>query len=188
MHQVWTPLWNSIVDSSLWDEDDAVCKVFITLLALKDEDHVVRCNAYQIAKKCGRKSEDEVLECLKILASPDKKRKEKQEFDGRRIEKVEEGWLVLNGQKYQDLMQTVVRRRKQAQWQREQRMIERAVREGKALNPSELTPGLKNRYERAREKWRKLVQKKVDLDGEICGRQEGVDQALRGNGTPDLQA
>ena len=174
----WTPIWNTLVDSSIWEEDDAVCKIFITLLALKDVDQVVRLTAYQIAKKAN-KTEGEAIRCLKVLASPDKKRIEKQPHDGRRIERVEDGYLVLNGQKFQDMVQDMRRKRQQAQWQREQRMIERAVMNGEGLNPADLTPALKARYDRAREKWRKKVQKKVDLDGEIAGRKEGVSEAFK---------
>lgn len=138
-----------IVESSLWqDEDDATCKVFITMMAVKDPDHVVRLSAYQIGKKAN-KTEKEVLEALKILSSPDKRRIEPQEFEGRRIEKREDGWFMLNGQKYQDMMQEMIRQRDQARWQREQRMIERAVRTGEGLNPKEVSPKIMERYERA---------------------------------------
>lgn len=105
----WAPLWNGIVDSSIWDEPDYVVKIFLTMMALKDADHVVRLTAYQIGKRA-RKSESEVLDALKILSSPDKRRMEKQEFDGRRIRAVEEGWLVLNGEKYRALVQLEMRR------------------------------------------------------------------------------
>mgnify|MGYP001614271764 CR=1 FL=1 len=105
----WAPLFSKIVDSSLWCEPDFVVKVFITLLAKKDADHVVRGSAFNIA--CwAKKTEAEVLAALKVLAAPDKKRLEPQLFEGRRIEKVEGGWLVLNGQAYQDLMRGVNRR------------------------------------------------------------------------------
>ena len=100
-----------IVDSSIWDEDDSVCKVFITMMALKDADHIVRLTAYQIGRRC-RKSEQEVMDALLILASPDKRRVEPQEFDGRRIKKVDDGWLMLNGEKYKRLAQEESRKAK----------------------------------------------------------------------------
>lgn len=112
----WAPLWSGIVDSSLWDEEDAVIKVFMTMLATKDSDHVCRLTAYNLHKKTG-KSETEILEILKILASPDTRRKEKQEFDGRRIKAVEDGWLILNGEKYRAMVQ---KERERARWRRAQ--------------------------------------------------------------------
>lgn len=95
----WTPLWSKIVDSSIWCEPDTVRIVFITMLALKDSDHVVRHSAFQLGQRA-KKTEDEVLKALKVLSSPDKKRLEPQPYDGRRIQRVEDGWLMLNGEEY----------------------------------------------------------------------------------------
>jgi hypothetical protein len=95
----WTPLWSKIIDSSVWSEPDNVRIVFITMLAKKDSDHIVRGTAYMIGR-WANKNEADVLAALKVLAAPDKRRLEKQPFDGRRIEKVEEGWLMLNGEEY----------------------------------------------------------------------------------------
>lgn len=95
----WTPLWSKIVDSSIWSEPDTVRIVFITMLAKKDSDHIVRGTAFNIAK-WANKSEAEVIQALKVLAAPDKHRIEKQPFDGRRIEKHEDGWFMLNGEDY----------------------------------------------------------------------------------------
>lgn len=97
------------MDSSLWEEDGDVVKVFMTLLATKDSDHISRMDAYRIHKKCNL-DELKVLDILKLLASPDKRRKTRQPFDGRRIKAVEDGWLVLNGQKYRDLVQIEMRK------------------------------------------------------------------------------
>lgn len=124
--KTWAPLWNGIVDSSIWDEPDYVVKIFLTMLAVKDSDHIVRLNAYQIGKKA-RKDEREVLDALKVLSSPDTKRIEKQEFDGRRIMAVEEGWLILNGQKYRDAvsleMKRARNRKAQAAWREKQKLM-----------------------------------------------------------------
>lgn len=121
----WTPLWSGIVESSLWDEPDPVIKVFITMLAIKDSDHVCRATAYQLAKKTG-KTEVEVLDALKVLSSPDTRRHEHQDFEGRRIEAVEEGWLILNGEKYREkVSQEMARarnRRSQAAWRERQKI------------------------------------------------------------------
>lgn len=105
----WAPLFSKIVDSSLWCEPDFVVKVFITMLAKKDADHIVRGSAFNIAS-WARKTEKEALEALRVLSSPDTRRLEPQPFEGRRIEKVPEGWLVLNGQAYQDMMRGLNRR------------------------------------------------------------------------------
>jgi hypothetical protein len=116
----YTPLFGKIVDSSLWDEDDVVVKVFLTMLAKKDMDDVVRASAYNIAR-WARKTEAKVLRALEVLSSPDKRRLEPQANEGRRIEKVEGGWLILNGAYYRKLMQEANRREYQRKKQAEYR-------------------------------------------------------------------
>ena len=112
----YTPLWSGVVDSSLWDEPDPVVKVFVTMLAIKDPDFVVRKTAYQIGR-CARKTEAEVLEALEVLSSPDTKRLEPQPHEGRRLERVSDGWLILNGKKYQEKMREEAER---ARWRKAQ--------------------------------------------------------------------
>lgn len=122
----FAPIFSKIVDSSLWDEPDHVVKVFLTMLAKKDFDHVVRANAYNISK-WSRKTEKEVLEALKVLSSPDKKRLEPQAHEGRRIQKVEGGWLVLNGGHYRKMAQEVSERVRKARWAATKRDKEKKV-------------------------------------------------------------
>lgn len=179
------------MESSLWqDEDDATCKVFVTMMALKAPDHILRLSAYQIGKKCN-KSESEVLEALKILEAPDTKRIEPQEFDGRRIEKVPGGgWLILNGQKYQEMMQEMIRQRQQAQHMREHRMIERAVRTGEGIPPEKMTPAIQKRFERAKAKRRKQVEPGgerglKDVEDYV---NKGTIMPARAPSEPDLEA
>lgn len=134
----YTPLFSKIVDSSLWDEPDCVVKVFLTMIAKKDRDQIVRGNAYNIAM-WSRKTEAEVLDALKILEAPDKRRLEPQPFNGRRIERVKEGWEILNGKYYQDLMQTVNRRASKAKSEQKRRDKQK---EGLPNSPSSLSEHL----------------------------------------------
>ena len=105
----YSPLWSQVVDSSLWCEPDHVVKVFLTMIAKKDMDEIVRGSAFNISQ-WAKKTEEETLDALKILSSPDKKRLEPQPFEGRRIQKVPEGWLVLNGAYYRKMMGEAYRR------------------------------------------------------------------------------
>jgi hypothetical protein len=128
----WAPIFSKIVDSSIWLEPDHVRLVWITLLAKKDADHVVRATAFMIAS-WAKKTEKEVLDALKVLSSPDTKRLEPQPFEGRRIQKVEDGWQVLNGQQYENLMRGLNRREYKRHKQAEYRA---QPKRGKA-NPGE---------------------------------------------------
>ena len=116
----YTPIFSKIVDSSLWCEPDNVVKIFLTMLAKKDADNVVRGSAFNISQ-WAKKTEQEVLEALMVLSAPDTRRIEPQPFEGRRIERVEEGWMILNGKFYQDLMRSVNRREYKARHEAERR-------------------------------------------------------------------
>ena len=106
---------------------------FITMMAKKDSDHVVRASAFNLAR-WANKTEAEVLDALTILSSPDTRRLEPQEFEGRRIAKVEGGWLMLNGQKYEDQMKKLAEQARKARWARNHRA---GLKNGKPL-PGEL--------------------------------------------------
>lgn len=134
----YTPLFSKIVDSSVWTEADYVCKVFITLLAVKDRDQVARVNAFEVGRKCwpgDPEAEKRALDALNILAAPDTKRIEPQPFDGRRIEKVERGWLVLNGEHYRELARRCKHREDSAQ-----HMARKRASSGNGSSASEYLP------------------------------------------------
>lgn len=122
----WSPLWSKIVDSSLWEEPDFVVKIFLTMVAKKDMDHVVRANAYEIGK-WARKSEAEAIEALRVLSSPDTRRIEPQPFEGRRVQKVADGWLILNGEFYRSMMRAANRREYQRVKQKEYRKRKKEI-------------------------------------------------------------
>lgn len=112
-----TPIFREIVDSSLWSEPPHVRVLFMTMLALKDADHVVRIEMHHLPRKAVLEP-DQVVEALHILESPDEKWGGlDQEYQGRRLKRVEEGWLVLNGEKYQQRMRKLFER---ARWARAQ--------------------------------------------------------------------
>ena len=131
----FAPLFSGLVESSIWEEPYHVRILFVSMLAIKDMDHVVRRNEYQLMKRANISAE-EVKEALKILESPDTRRPG-QLHDGRRIQKVEDGWIVLNGQFYEEQMRTISRRFYKARKQREYR---RAEKEGGCDNDGFIQP------------------------------------------------
>ena len=172
----WCPLWSVVVKSSLWQEPDHVVKVFMTMLALKDYDHVYRGNAFHLAGD-SRKSEVEVLDALKVLASPDKIRKQKQEHDGRRIQAVEGGWLILNGEHYQKEMRIEMKKRRDRKSQAAFRQRRKeAIERGEIIIPKKPRPSKPLPGDQAHQKLLEsgASQEVLDAHTESCLPDEGA--------------
>jgi hypothetical protein len=132
MAMSWCPVFEAILESSVWAEPDHVRLVFLTMLFKKDHLHKVYGNAFNISM-WSHKTETEVLDALKILSAPDTRRLEPQEFDGRRIEKVGYNeWLILNGAKYQALMVAGNERARKARWAAQKRAQDKADKQAMA--------------------------------------------------------
>jgi hypothetical protein len=136
----YCPIFESLIDSSLWGEEYPVRLTFIALLALKGMDDIVRFNAYNIAQRA-RMEEGEVLKALKVLSSPDKKRIEPQPYEGRRIEAVEGGWLVLNGAYYRNQVKRINILASKAQWARKNRAKSKTMRKNGKPDGNGSVPG-----------------------------------------------
>lgn len=122
----YTKLFSELIMSTVWRESDHVRILWITLLALKDRYHKVNASLPGLAD-AAKITMTECEEALKILSSPDPYSRTK-DFEGRRIEKCDGGWLVLNGEKYRQKLSAADRREyqrvKQAEY-REKRKQER---------------------------------------------------------------
>lgn len=97
---MYVKLFASILDSSVWDEAPATKLVWITMLLLADEDGFVK----GVDSAIGRRAAVSAEECraaLAVLEGPDLN-SQSQEYGGRRIERVEGGWQVLNYAKYRE--------------------------------------------------------------------------------------
>lgn len=119
----YTPLFQSITTSSIWAEDVYTRILWVTMLALKDAQGLVE----GVPSGLARSANIPIEECRKgllKLESPDDESRS-QEFEGRRIRKVDGGWQVINHHKYNE------RARKRAEYLRNWRESK------KALKPSE---------------------------------------------------
>ena len=114
----YTKLFETIVGSSLWGEPYATRIVWITMLAVKDREHLVRLSVPGLAR-IANVTLEECVAALKALSSPDPDSRTKEE-DGRRIREVDGGWFVVNGEKYRQMFSLEERReylrRKQAEY------------------------------------------------------------------------
>jgi hypothetical protein len=96
----FTKLFSDIVLSSIWSEDDKTRIVWITLLATSNADGFVSASLPGLAT-AARVTIEECEAALAKLASPDPHSRTK-DHEGRRIETVDGGWLILNYRLYRD--------------------------------------------------------------------------------------
>ena len=90
----YAKLFSDIVDSSMWDQPPAMCKVWITMLALANQDGWLRGSVGWLAKKA-QVDKDKCEKALEYFIAPDTTSRT-EAFEGRRVEALEDGWLILN--------------------------------------------------------------------------------------------
>jgi len=91
---MYNKLFSSILDSSIWLEEPPTKVVWVTLLANR-----------------AVLSLEETEKAVKLLEGPDPNSADGK-FDGRRIERVPGGWMVLNARKYGDIASRQIAREK----------------------------------------------------------------------------
>jgi hypothetical protein len=104
----YTKLFSDIITSTIWQEPNDCRVLWITMLALQDRDHICRATVPALAKICNITNEL-CEEYLTDFQQPDKYSRS-QEHEGRRIEQIEGGYLILNGEYYQRLLSKEDRR------------------------------------------------------------------------------
>jgi hypothetical protein len=114
----FTKLFNSILDSTIWQEPLETKVVWITMLAMCDRNGDVHASIPGLARRAGVT----ITQCnaaLACLESPDEYSRTK-DHDGRRIAEIDGGWSLLNHGKYRALLSAEERReynrRKQAEY------------------------------------------------------------------------
>jgi hypothetical protein len=96
---VYNKLYAKIVHSSIWLAPDAQRIAWITLLALMDQDGFVNLASSANLAHVARITPDEANAAVQAFESPDPL-EPTQEHEGRRVERVPGGWIVLNAEKY----------------------------------------------------------------------------------------
>lgn len=115
----YTKLFNSIVASTIWSEPDETRIIWITMLAMADQRGLVETSIPGLAV-LARVPVDKCRQALLTLESPDPDSRS-QEYEGRRIRKVDGGWVVLNHGKYRAKLSADERREYKTIKQREYR-------------------------------------------------------------------
>jgi hypothetical protein len=108
---MYNKLFTSILDSSIWLEEPTTKVVWVTLIAAMDEDGFAHFSAPQNLANRAVLSLKDTQAAIKILESPDPNSADR-EYDGRRIERVPGGWIVLNAHKYRDIATRAIAREK----------------------------------------------------------------------------
>lgn len=123
-------LSSSILDSSIWLESAETRIVWLTMLAMKDQDGLVEASIGGLAHRA-RVSREACEEALRIFQSPDPDSRDGT--SGERIEAVPGGWLILNHDSYRE-QQT--RQQKQGA-ERVRRLRDRRAAENAAADAAE---------------------------------------------------
>ncbi len=106
---MYNKLFTKILDSSIWLESDATRLVWLTLLAAMDEDGFAQFASVANLAHRARVSLDACQEAVKCLESEDPHSAD-PDNGGRRLERVDGGWMVLNAHKYKQMVTRVVAR------------------------------------------------------------------------------
>jgi hypothetical protein len=102
MQRGFTKLFNTIVTSTIWTEDNETRILWITMLAISDRYGVVSGSIPGLAQVANIPV-DGCRRSITKLESPDHDSRT-PDFEGRRIEKIDGGWLILNHGKYRDML------------------------------------------------------------------------------------
>ncbi len=108
---MYNKIFTKILDSSIWLETDATRLVWLTLIASMDENGFVQFASVRNLAHRTRVSEEAATEAVKILESPDRDSSD-PDNEGRRIERIPGGWIVLNAAKYRELVTRAVAQEK----------------------------------------------------------------------------
>lgn len=134
----YTKLFNSILASTIWRSDDKTRIVWITLLAMSDKDGICEGSVPGLAD-LARVSIEDCESALAELMAPDKYSRT-TEFEGRRIEPVDGGWLLLNHSKYRAKMSEddlrEKNRQRQAKWREKHKSNANSNAESQDVTPS----------------------------------------------------
>lgn len=149
-------LWVKILRSSLWIKESKETRlVWVTMLALKDEDGRVQSSVVGLAD-AAKVSLEECREALRILLAPDEDDTSKVD-EGRRIREIPGGWQIVNNDLYRYSSE------ERREFWRKQKALQRAIKAGDDLDPATLTDAQLNVWAAARRAKKALGSNKQKL-------------------------
>ena len=124
---MYNKIYTKILDSSIWLEKDETRICWMTCLAVMDEDGFVQFASVANLAHRARVPLEAAQEAIQCLEGPDPNSSD-PEHEGRRLERVPGGWIVINRQKYAAIATRTVARERT----RERVRLHRANRKDKA--------------------------------------------------------
>ena len=119
----YTKLFNSLLTSTIWTEDNETRIVWITMLAMADKHGEIHGSIPGLARQSGV-SIEAVEKALEKFLAPDPYSRS-EEDEGRRIEEIAGGWSLINHAKYRKLASKEDEKEKAAERKRRQRERDR---------------------------------------------------------------
>ncbi len=108
---MYSKIFTKILDSSIWLESNPTRIVWLTFLAAMDETGFAQFASPANVAHRARVSAEEAEAAINCLCSPDANSSD-PDNEGRRLERVPGGWIVLNAIKYRDIVTRAVAQEK----------------------------------------------------------------------------
>lgn len=100
---MYNKLFTKILDSSIWLEPIPTRIVWLTMIAMMDEQGFVQLAGVGNVAHRARVSLEEAAAAVECLEGPDPQSSD-QDHEGRRIERVPGGWIILNAEKHRAIV------------------------------------------------------------------------------------
>lgn len=135
----YTKLFNTIITSTIWSESHATRIVWVTLMAMADQNGEVLATVPGLARMAAV-TVDECRDAINLFMSPDPYSRS-QDDEGRRLEVIEGGWALLNYKKYREMANDDDRKAKaSARTARYRAKLKRNGRDDVSMPPSPQIP------------------------------------------------
>ena len=138
MRENYAKVFQSIVFSSVWEQDDATRIVWLTLMVMADKHGEVTGNVHSLAR-VAKVSTEACERALDLFLNPDPGSRT-ETCEGRRLQTVEGGWALVNHDTYTSKASAQDRREQAARRQQRYREREAAKTRGTEALGSESEP------------------------------------------------
>ena len=151
MSVYFTKVFASLTESTIWSEPDTTRIAWVTMLVIADEKGRVFGSIPGLAH-LARISVEKMEEALVAFMSPDKYSRSTEQ-EGRRIEKIDGGWRLINYEKYRNQRDEEARKEYQKAWIAKKRAVEKAKGDGEeSRSLSSVVDKCRHNRERDRER------------------------------------